>query len=269
MILVIDCGNTHLVGAVATETSISEVFRIPTSELKTSEQSEEKLRRGLSEISPAGSDANPGLPHHAMVASVVPGITPHLIAALTAITGTKPLTLKDPQVELNIDIDIERPDEVGDDRLVNVAGLSGEVPLPALIIDFGTATTIDLVHRSEAGRPVYSGGIIAPGVHRSVEALVAAAAQLSPIEIEAFGPELPVLGKNTEQAMKSGILWGYVSLIDGLIARLASHIGQDCPAVATGGLAPLFAPHIPSITYIDPNLTLRGLYHIFMHSQRR
>ena len=111
---------------------------------------------------------------------------------------------------------------------------------------------------------VYAGGVIAPGVHRSVEALVAAAAKLPSLVVDSFDDSLPILGKSTETAMKSGVLWGYVGLIEGILIRLKSDPDlADATVIATGGLASLFAPHIAAIDKVDGELTLTGLHTIF------
>ena len=130
--------------------------------------------------------------------------------------------------------------------------------LPAIILDFGTATTLDLI----AADGSYEGGIIAPGVNLSVDALERAAAQLPRLEVRPWADDLPILGKNTVSAMESGVFWGYVSMIDGLLTRLRGRYGKSLPAIATGGLASLFAVHVPGITMVDPDLTVKGLVEI-------
>jgi type III pantothenate kinase len=135
--------------------------------------------------------------------------------------------------------------------------------LPAIILDFGTATTFDLIGKGGA----YQGGIIAPGVNLSVEALYMAAARLPRLAVEPWAVDMPVLGKDTVSAMHSGIFWGYVSMVEGLIERLRRDHGKDLPAIATGGLAPLFAEHVKAISIVDPDLTLKGLVRI--HAQNK
>jgi len=265
MILTVDCGNTNIVMTLfsAIDDTVIASWRLQTHGLADADE----LAKNISET--IATQAIPDKIEHLVLASVVPKANPVLHEMAILLTGEPALTISDPDIRLPLEIDVLSPHEVGEDRLVNVAGLDESSILPCLIIDFGTATTIDLVRapHEQGGLPVYAGGIITPGVHRSVEALVAAAAKLKPIEIQAFDSSLPVLGKNTTQAMESGILWGYVCLINGLIDKLEASESRHCNAIATGGLAPVFAPHIPKITKIDSHLTNRGLYHIYKQNR--
>jgi type III pantothenate kinase len=265
MILTVDCGNTNIVMTLFSDAdgAVISSWRLQTMPVADADTLAHSVSRKMAEL----EHASPL--QRVIIASVVPQANAGLHQMAHMLTQRPPLTLSDPDIILPLEIDVLSPSEVGEDRLVNVAGLDAETALPCLIIDFGTATTIDLVRASgtKAGLPVYAGGIITPGVHRSVEALVAAAAKLKPIEIAAFDSNMPVLGRNTDEAMKSGILWGYVSLINGLIDRLETSQAIRCDAIATGGLAPVFAPHIPKITKIDSHLTNRGLYHIYRQNR--
>ena len=168
-------------------------------------------------------------------------------------------------VELGIGVNIDVPAQAGADRLVNAVGAMASHELPAILLDFGTATTLDLV----AADGTYEGGIIAPGVSLSIEALERAAAQLPRLELRPFGADLPVLGKNTVAAMETGVFWGYVGMIEGLLRRLRDEQGggKDIPAIATGGLAGLFAEHLSGITAVDPDLTVRGLFEIYARNR--
>ncbi|MGB2209340.1 MAG: type III pantothenate kinase, partial [Candidatus Puniceispirillaceae bacterium] len=239
MILTVDCGNTNIVMTLFSEDdgAVLASWRLRTLPLADAD----RLAHSVTEQM-AGLENTSAL-QQVVVATVVPGAADSLHEMALLLTQKPPMMLSDPDISLPLEIDVLSPHEVGEDRLVNVAGLDADTSLPCLIIDFGTATTIDLVRASETatGLPIYAGGIITPGVHRSVEALVAAAAKLEPIEIAEFDSTLPVLGRNTDEAMKSGILWGYVCLINGLIDRLEVSQGIRCDAVATGGLAPVFA----------------------------
>ena len=265
MILTVDCGNTNIVMTLFSEDggAVLASWRLRTLPLADADRLAHSVTEQI-----AGLENTSAL-QQVVVATVVPGAADSLHEMALLLTQKPPMMLSDPDISLPLEIDVLSPHEVGEDRLVNVAGLDADTSLPCLIIDFGTATTIDLVCASETstGLPIYAGGIITPGVHRSVEALVAAAAKLEPIEIAEFDSALPVLGRNTDEAMKSGILWGYVCLINGLIDRLEVSQGIRCDAVATGGLAPVFAPHIPKITKIDSHLTNRGLYHIYRQNR--
>ena len=141
---------------------------------------------------------------------------------------------------------------VGADRLVNAVAAHQAFGGPLIVIDFGTATTFDVVGADGA----YEGGVIAPAVQHSVEALYRAAALLPRVPVER--PE-SVIGKDTVPAMKSGIYWGYVGLIEGLVSRIKAEYGGAMRVVATGGLAPIYADACDAIDQVDPDLTLRGL----------
>ena len=258
MLLAIDVGNTNLVLALGDEGgAIESRWRIETAEITGADACEEALRATLGDAMSRTGDA--------IIASVVPDVTPRLEAAIKAITGTPPVIVGAPDVDLGIAVNIDIPAQAGADRLVNAVGAKAHHHLPAILLDFGTATTLDLV--AEDG--TYEGGIIAPGVALSIEALERAAAQLPRLELRSFGADLPVLGKNTVAAMETGVLWGYVGMIEGLLRRLRDEQGgtSPLPAIATGGLAGLFAEHLPDIDAVDPDLTIRGLFEIYARNR--
>jgi type III pantothenate kinase len=258
MLLAIDVGNTNLVLALGDEAgSIEARWRIETADITSAAACEAALRDGLGDAAARVDDT--------IIASVVPDVTPRLKAAILAVTGVLPMIVGAPDVDLGIAVHIDNPAQAGADRLVNAVGAMAHHKLPAILLDFGTATTLDLV--AEDGS--YEGGIIAPGVALSIEALERAAAQLPRLELRPFGADLPVLGKNTVAAMETGVLWGYVGMIEGLLRRLRDEQGgaSRLPAIATGGLAALFADHLPGIDAVDPDLTIRGLFEI--HARNR
>jgi type III pantothenate kinase len=150
---------------------------------------------------------------------------------------------------------VDRPDEVGADRLVNAVAAQETYGGPLIVLDFGTATTFDVVDKDGN----YAGGVIAPGVNLSLEALHMAAAQLPRVAIEK--PDR-IIGKGTVEAMKSGIFWGYIGMIEGLVKGIRGEAGCDMEVISTGGLAPLFSEYTGCIDHTDPELTLRGLYSI-------
>lgn len=258
MLLAIDVGNTNLVLALGDEGGTIEArWRIETAAITGADACEAALRATLGDAVSKTSDA--------IIASVVPDVTPRLEAAIKAITGTPPVIVGAPDVDLGIAVNIDIPAQAGADRLVNAVGAMAHHRLPAILLDFGTATTLDLV--AEDG--TYEGGIIAPGVALSIEALERAAAQLPRLELRSFGADLPILGKNTVAAMETGVLWGYVGMIEGLLRRLRDEQGgtSPLPAIATGGLAGLFADHLPDIDAVDPDLTIRGLFEIYARNR--
>ncbi len=255
MILAIDVGNTNLVLALGSEAgSVDSVWRISTDAVTSADACSKAIRKTL------GTKLEEV--DNSVIASVVPAITRHVATAMEGVTGRAPLVIGESGVDLGIAVNIDRPEQAGADRVVNAVGAQVHHQLPAVILDFGTATTLDLVGADGA----YEGGIIAPGVALSIEALERAAAQLPKLELRAFGDDLPVLGKNTVAAMESGVFWGYVSMIEGLLARLRSAdapASADMPAIVTGGLAPLFARHLAGAVMVDQDLTVKGLLAIF------
>jgi type III pantothenate kinase len=165
-----------------------------------------------------------------------------------------------PGVALGIEVRTLSAASVGADRLVNALAAHREHGGPLIAIDFGTATTFDVVGADGA----YEGGVIAPAVQHSVEALYRAAAMLPRVAVER---PTSVIGKDTVPAMKSGIYWGYVALIEGLVARIKAEYGAPMKVVATGGLASIYAEACEVIDQVDPDLTLRGL--LLVHQANR
>lgn len=193
----------------------------------------------------------------AAIASVVPRANYELMTLCRDFFGVEPLVISNPDVDLGIEVLIDRPAEAGADRLMNAVGAHTHYGGPLMVVDFGTGTTFDIID----GQGNYTGGIIAPGINLSVDALYEAAAKLPRIPVER--PER-VVGTNTVDAMKSGVFWGYVGLIEGLVTRIRAETGQpDMGVIATGGLASLFADATDVFRAIDPDLTLKGLCETF------
>ena len=161
----------------------------------------------------------------------------------------------EPPVEWGLRIDIDQPRSLGADRAVNAIAAHARFPGDLVVVDFGTATTFDVID----GEGTYKGGIIAPGINLSLEALVNAAARLPRIAIEAPRDNGSVIGRNTEDAMHIGVFWGYVAMMEGLIARLRVEIGRPVKVIATGGLAVLFDQHTTIFDHVETDLTLDGL----------
>jgi type III pantothenate kinase len=246
MLLVIDAGNTNIVFAVHDGAAWRGTWRLATSAQRTSDEYgvwlEALLRRA--DITPADVDA-------AVIGTVVPAALYHLRRLCRDWFDTEPLVAR-AALEWGFPIKIDNPDEVGADRLLNALAAHNRYAGPLVVIDFGTATTFDVVDKDGA----YLGGVIAPGINLSIEALHQAAARLPRIGI---GRPQSVIGRSTIPAMRSGIYWGYVGLIEGLLVRIEAEFGAPLKAIATGGLAPLFAEGTTALTTIDPDLTLDGL----------
>ena len=156
---------------------------------------------------------------------------------------------------VGIELAVERPEDVGADRLVNALAVKVHYQTPAIVIDFGTATTFDVINAQGA----YAGGVIAPGIDLSMNALHQAASKLPKVSVRK--PD-NVVGKTTVQAMQSGVYWGYTSLIEGIVDKIRDELGGDVLVLATGGFASLFASDSAVIDQVDEGLTLKGLYEI-------
>jgi type III pantothenate kinase len=166
----------------------------------------------------------------------------------------------EPEVELGIKVLMDRPHEVGADRLANAVGGNLLYREPLIVVDFGTATTFDVI----SAEGDYCGGVIAPGINLSLEALHGATAKLPRIAVER---PAKVIGRDTLGAMQSGIYWGYVSLIEGVVTRIKAERGEAMRVVATGGLAPLFFGATPVLESVEPEITMRGLVEIYRRNR--
>ena len=197
----------------------------------------------------------------AIIASVVPQSVFHLTMLCEQHLKTKPLVVGDPAVKLGIAVKMDIPvSTVGADRLANAVGGHMTHRKPLIIVDFGTATTFDVAD----GAGNYLGGAISPGINLSVEILHSATAMLPRIAVERPNR---VIGKSTTEAMQSGIFWGYVGLVEGMVQRITAEFGSDLAVVATGGLAPLFVGVTPLIHHLDPEITMRGLVEIYRRNK--
>ncbi len=256
MLLAIDIGNTNTVFALFDGDKLAGMWRTTTNAQRTTDEYAVFLKTLFHEA---------GLRTEAVTAailgSVVPDANLHLFKLCRKHFNCDPLVVGAPNVDLGIEVRIDRPEEVGADRLINaIAGKMTYKP-PLLLIDFGTATTFDVVD----GEGNYCGGSIAPGINLSLQALHMAAAKLPRVGV---AKPKKVIGTNTVEAIKSGTFWGYVGLIEGLIARIRAEYGEPMKVVATGGIAPIFKDAIPAIETIDSDLTLRGLYAIYQRNKK-
>ena len=258
MLLAIDCGNTNIVFAVYDGDEQRASWRISSDSRRSTDEYTVWLTQ-LMTLNNINVDDIQGV----MIASVVPDIQPKLVTLAYRGFDLEPLCVDDPDVDLGIAINIDSPEQAGADRLVNAVAAAAWHNLPAIVIDFGTATTLDLIGPKGA----YEGGIIAPGVNLSIDALHMATARLPRLAVKPWQPDMPVLGSDTISAMQSGVFWGYVGMVEGLLERLRHNFGEDLPAIATGGLAPLFADHIKEPLVVDIDLTLRGLVRIYAQNK--
>ncbi|MFQ5972704.1 MAG: type III pantothenate kinase [Alphaproteobacteria bacterium] len=251
MLLAIDCGNTNTVFAMCDRREIRAVWRASTDAQRTADEYAVWLTQLM-----ALDGLEAGQVDAAIIANVVPPVRFSLESLVEQYFRVHPLLIGDPNVDLGIEVHMDMPREhVGADRLVNAVGARMIHGGDLIVIDFGTATSFDIVDADGN----YSGGILAPGINLSVEALYMAASQLPRVAIER-PPR--VIGKATIPAMQSGIFWGYVAMIEGLTARIAGEYGKKMKVVATGGLASLFADATDVFDAVEPDLTIRGLIEI-------
>jgi type III pantothenate kinase len=191
-----------------------------------------------------------------IIGSVVPPLTTAFVELVQRYIGIDPMVVTS-ETQTGVRLAIDQPEQAGADRIVNAAAVVALYGSPAIVIDFGTATTFDVISADGA----YSGGAIAPGIMVAHDALVSRTARLHKVDL--IPPPNPI-GGNTIHAMQSGIFWGYVSLVEGLIARIKKAMGgEQIKVIATGGLAPLFNQHTDVIDVIAPELTLDGLRIIY------
>ena len=257
MLLAIDAGNTNIVFALFDSDKTIGVWRSSTNAQHTADEYAVFLHTLMRE-----AKIDPRSVKAAIMGSVVPDANFPLLKLCEDYFHCKPLIVGSKNVEIGIKILLDHPEEIGADRIINAIGGASSYKPPLLIIDFGTATTFDVV--DENGN--YAGGAIAPGINLSLEALHMAAAKLPRVSIE---PAKTVIGKNTLDAIQSGIFWGYTGLIEGMIKRIKTEFGKPMTVIATGGLSKLFSSSVKSIDHFDADLTLRGLYKIFERNQQK
>jgi type III pantothenate kinase len=250
MLLAIDVGNTNTVFALYRERQLVGQWRLSTNRERTADEYAAALIQlmGLKGEGPTGVNA-------IMISSVVPQAVMPLRWMSRDHFGCRAFLVGE-DLDYPIPVKLNNPHEVGADRIVNAVGAKARYPLPLVIVDFGTATTFDVVDEDGA----YAGGAIAPGINLSLEALHRAAAKLPRIALE---PPENVIGKSTVGAMQSGVFYGYMGLIEGLVGRIQAEYGKPMTVLATGGLAPLFVKRCSALTHLDRDLTMTGLVEIY------
>ncbi|MBC7341001.1 MAG: type III pantothenate kinase [Clostridia bacterium] len=255
MLLAIDIGNTHVVLGVYRDKELVADWRIST-RLERSEDEAGMLVRELFAFK--GLDFKDITA--AVIASVVPPLTPVIENMCQQYLHLRPLVVG-PGTKTGMPIRYDNPHEVGADRIVNAVAAYDRYGGPVIVVDFGTATTFDAI----SAQGEYLGGAIAPGIGISVEALFRYAAKLPRVEI--VKPRA-VIGKNTVSSMQSGIVYGFLGQIEGIVSRMQKELGGKAAVVATGGLSRLFGQESPLIDAVDPYLTLEGLRLIYERNLR-
>ena len=252
ILLCADIGNSHTTLGLVEDHAVLDHWRVATDERRTADEWA-VLLRGLLRDSTAG-----GRVAGVAVCATVPALLHEWRAMLVRDLGTLPHVVVEPGVRTGVPVLTDNPREVGADRIVNALAAANLYDGPAIVVDFGTATTFDVV----SARGEYVGGAIAPGIDISLEALGRRGAQLRKVEL--LRPR-SVIAKNTVEALQSGLVFGFASQVDGLVARMVAELGSDEPVevVATGGLAPIVVDECDSFTDHQPWLTLLGLELVF------
>src|ERR687884_2017861 len=241
MLLAIDVGNTQTVFGLFEDERLGEQFRVGTDRTHTGDELAVLLRAFVD------LEALDGI----VLCSSVPPLVREYEAFAERWAGAELLVLG-PGVPTGVPIRYDDPREVGPDRIAKAVAVRDRHGAPSVVVDFGTSTNFDVV--SAAGE--YVGGVLAPGIEVSMEALFARAARLVKVDFE----EPPnVIGKSTETGLRSGLVYGFSGQVDGIVDRIREELGAEAKVVATGGLADLIAPHSRTIELVDPFLTLEGL----------
>ncbi len=241
--LIIDIGNTNIVFAIYDGTKIIKNWRISSHLQRTNDEYILWLKSTVADNFKFND---------IIIGSVVPDITEELKSAIKGFFKIKPLVIAD-DIKVNFPTELENPSEIGTDRIVNALSAWRMYNKPSIIIDFGTATTFDVVGK----KGIYLGGVIAPGVNLSINALHTAAARLPRIAIT---KQEKVIGRNTVTAMSSGIYWGYAGLITNILDKVEKELNYKMLIIATGGLSELFVDEISKDIIINKDLTIKGLF---------
>jgi type III pantothenate kinase len=248
MLLVFDIGNTNIVIGLFSGEKLTHKWRMISDTKKSADDYavdliELFLTDKIDCLQISGS----------IIASVVPSLTSKIFEAVEKFTNEKILVIGEKNVRLNLEVQVQNKNEVGDDRLINSIAAFHKFGGNLIVVDFGTATTFDVV--GENGE--YLGGVISPGINLSLKALHDMTAKLPKITVR---HQKNVIGKNTIEAMNSGVYFGYISLIEGLVARIEKELGHKTTRIITGGLAETFKDALKNlIQHHEPDLTLEGL----------
>lgn len=253
MLLAIDAGNTNIVFAVYDGDRRVGLWRIHTEATRTADEYAAILLQLFTMAEITFDQVT-----ETIISSVVPGANTNLRGLCAAAFGCEARFVSAADVSLKINLN--KPEELGADRIVNAMAVVTHYRYPAIVVDFGTATTFDVVDAQGA----YCGGVIAPGVNLSMDALHRAAAKLPKVSVAR--PE-SIIGRDTVGAMQAGIYWGYIAMTEGVIERIAREMQAKPFVLATGGLSGLFARDTDIFDQIDEELTLRGL--VAIHKQKR
>ena len=255
MLLAIDVGNTNTVFAIFKNDTLLHSWRCTTEQSRSADQYAVFLNQLFELEKLKWTDIK-----DVIISSVVPDTNFHLERFCENYIKKDALFVGSSNVDVTIDL--VQPQEIGADRLVNAAAVIRHYNAPAIVIDFGTATTFDVIDQGG----IYRGGLIAPGIRLSIEALTNRAAKLPKINIEK--PEY-IIGRNTQEAMQSGMYWGYIGLIETICTKIKQEFVHNVEVIATGGLAPLYAQSTNAIDIVDEHLIFKGLYEIHKYNKNK
>ena len=255
MLLAIDIGNTNLVIGCFRDDKILFKARIATDRTRTSDQYGVEIKNMLEAYGVDRTDIK-----DCIISSVVPPVFNSVRTGVIKIIGKQPMVVG-PGLKTGLNIHVDVPSQVGSDRIVIAVAALAEYKAPLLLLDLGTATTIEAVEPEN----VYMGGVIIPGVRVSLDALTSRAAQLPGISLD---QPKQVIGKNTVDCMRSGMMYGTAAMIDGLIERMEEELGHRCTLIATGGLAQFITPLCKREIILEKDLLLKGLNIIYQKNKK-
>ncbi len=256
MLLAIDIGNTNIVIGVIRDDEILFTARIATDRLRTSDQYGVEIFNMLQLFHVNREDIT-----DCIISSVVPPVFNSVYTGVIKLIGKQPLVVG-PGLKTGLNIHVDTPSQVGADRIVAAVAALAEYTAPLVLIDMGTATTVEVVEPEN----VYMGGVIFPGVMVSLDSLTNRAAQLPGISLD---KPKNVIGKNTVDCMRSGAMYGTASLLDGLIDRIAEELGHSSTIIATGGIAKFIVPLCKHDIILEKDLLLKGLNVLYKKNKKQ
>lgn len=255
MLLAIDIGNTNLVIGCFQEDRLVFKARIATDSTRTSDQYGVEIKNMMEAYGVQVSDIE-----DCIISSVVPPVFNSVKTGVIKVIGKQPMVVG-PGLKTGLNIHVDVPSQVGSDRIVIAVAALAEYEAPLILMDLGTATTLEVVEPNN----LYMGGVIIPGVRVSLDALTSRAAQLPGISLD---KPKTVIGKNTIDCMRSGMMYGTAAMIDGLVERMEAELGHRCTLVATGGMAQFITPLCKREVILEKNLLLKGLNIIYKKNKK-
>ena len=255
MLLAIDIGNTNIVMGCIRDDEILFKARIATDRTRTSDQYGVEIKNMLEAFGIKKEDI-----HDCIISSVVPPVFNSVKTGVIKVIGKQPMVVG-PGLKTGLNIQVDSPSQVGSDRIVIAVAALAEYTAPLILMDLGTATTIEVVEPEN----VYMGGVIIPGVRTSLDALVNKAAQLPGISLD---QPKKVIGTNTVDCLRSGMMYGTAAMLDGIIDRMGEELGHTSTLIATGGMAQFIAPLCKHSIILDKDLLLKGLNILYKKNKK-